>query len=139
MTNKLILVIDAKFAKLYTATGLKMEQMLSKFSSDELINKHKKHPVKDGFNGHAGGSSHFFDPHTDHKDLDRNEFGKKIFEIIINETNNKNYSEIILIAEHKMLHIMRKHLANLKHIDRKEIAKDLVHAKDLQIEKVAFS
>ena len=139
MTNKLVLIIDAKFAKLYNAEGLKIRSLISKYTSDELDIVHKKQSLRTGFKKQTGGAAHFFDPHTESKDIERSEFSKKISEIIKSKINGSNFSGLIVIAAPKMLNLMRKHLFKFIKIEVKEIAKDLIHSTESQIAKVAFS
>ncbi len=139
MTNKLILVIDAKFAKLYDAEGLKIKDLISEYTSDEFGIAHKKRLLRTGFKKQRGSSAHFFDPHTETKDIERNEFSKKIAEVIKGEINNSKFSELIIIVTPKTLSLMRKHLLGLVKIKVKEVAKDLIHTTKPQVAKVAFS
>ena len=139
MTNKLILVIDTKFARLYNAEGLKIKDLISEYTSAKFGIEHKKQPLRTGFKKQASGSAHFFDPHTETKDIERNEFSKKISEIIKGKINDSNFSQLIIIAAPKMLSLMRKHLLKLVKIEIKGVAKDLIHATESQVAKVAFS
>ena len=139
MTKKLVLIIDAKFAKLYNAEGLKIRSLISKYTPDEFDIVHKKQSLRTGFKKQTSGAAHFFDPHTEAKDIERSEFSKKISEIIKNKVNGSNFSELIIIAAPKMLNLMRKHLFKFIKIEVKEVAKDLIHATESQIAKVAFS
>lgn len=139
MTNKLVLIIDTKFAKLYNAEGLKIRNLISEYTAGEFDIGHKKQSLRTGFKKQTAGPAHFFDPHTEAKDIERSEFSKKISEIIKSKVNSSNFSELIIIAAPKMLSLMRKHLVKLVKIQVKEIAKDLIHATESQITKVAFS
>lgn len=139
MTHKLVLVIDSKFAKIYEAEGLRLKNLISEYKADELGISHKKQSLRTGFKKQAGGSAHFFDPHTETKDIERCDFSKKISDIIKSMIKEKSYSEIILIASPKVLSLMKKYIHKISNIDVKEIAKDLIHSSDEQIEKVAFS
>ena len=139
MTQKLILVIDSKFAKIYEAEGLKLKNLISEYKADELGINHKKQSLRTGFKKQASGSAHFFDPHTETKDIERCDFSKKISDVIKSMIKDKSFSEIILIASPKVLSLMRKYMQKISNIDIKEIAKDLIHSNDDQIEKVAFS
>ncbi|RST69971.1 host attachment protein [Candidatus Aquarickettsia rohweri] len=139
MTYKLVLVIDSKFAKIYEAEGLRLKNLISEYKADELGISHKKQSLRTGFKKLAGGSSHFFDPHTETKDIERDDFSKKISDIIKSMLKEKSFSEIILIASPKVLNLMRKYISKISNIAVKEIAKDLINSNDEQIEKVAFS
>ena len=128
--TKIILVIDAKFAKIYEAEGLKIKSLISEHTADEFGIDHKKQ---------SDGDAHFFHPHTDSKEIERVEFSKRISDIIKEKINGNNFSELIIIAAPKMLSLMRKSLAKLPKIPIKEIAKDLVQSTESQISKTAFA
>ena len=137
--TKIILVIDAKFAKIYDAEGLVIKSLISEYTADEFGIEHKKQSLRTGFNKQSNGGAHFFDPHTEAKEIERAEFSKKISTIIKEKISSNHFSELIVIAAPKMLNLMRKNFAKLPKIAIKEIAKDLVQSTESQIAKVAFA
>lgn len=139
MTHKLVLIIDSKFAKIYRAEGLQLKKLISEYTSEEFGIIHKKQSVRTGFKKQASGMAHFFDPHTESKDIERCEFSKKISDIVKDMLIKESFSEIILIASPKVLSLMRKYMQKTVNIEIKEIAKDLISSSEEQIAKVAFS
>ena len=139
MTHKLVLIIDSKFAKIYRAEGLQLKKLISEYAAEELGITHKKQSVRTGFKKQASGMAHFFDPHTESKDIERCEFSKKISEVVKDMLKKDSFSEIILIASPKVLSLMRKYMQKAVNIEIKEIAKDLISSSEEQIAKVAFS
>ncbi|WPX96257.1 host attachment protein [Candidatus Bandiella euplotis] len=138
--TKIILVMDAKFAKLYDAEGLKIKSLISEHTSEEFGIHHKKQSLRTGFKTQSNGvGGHFFDPHTEPKDIDRAKFSKEISEIIKEKIKDNGFSELIIIATPKMLSLMRKSLPKLHKIQIKEVAKDLVQSAESQIAEVAFA
>lgn len=141
MGKKLILVTDSKVAKLYNASGFKIKDLIATYNADELGIHHKKQSIKTGFHkGNSSHSSHSFSPHSEPKSLDRKQFCKEIVLLLQQIVEKDLFSELIIIAEPKSLGEIRNNLnGKLKDIKNREIAKDLVHSKNSEIEQIAFS
>ena len=141
MNKKIILVTDSKIAKFYKVIGLKIKELIATYTAEEFNIPHKKQSLRTGFQkGHASGGAHFFDPHSEAKNLDRKQFCKKIVELLSKELSRDTFSELIVIAEPKSLGDLRYYLnGKFKHIEQREISKDLTHAKENEIETAALS
>ena len=139
MSTKLVVVADSRQANFFKAVGLKIKSQLKhlEFNSDK---SHVKNELREGFFSKATTSSHFFDPHTVSKDLDRLEFGKDLLKEIDKTLNEGNYDSIIIAAAPKMLSTIRKKLpTHLEKILYKEIDKDLTRNTVEEVEEVIFN
>src|ERR1700722_8870043 len=139
MTKKLIIVADSKHAKFYKAIGLKLKEAIGMLHAQSLKAPHKRQELRTGFYHKASTSSHFFDPHTEARNIERHEFCKEAINHLHTLYHQESYHEIIVVAEPKMLGEIRNNLSpELKKVISKEISKDLVHAKHHEIEELVF-
>ena len=132
--KKLLLVADSKIAKFYLAEDFKIKSLIKKISSEEI--HHSRQQRKDGkFDKSAGSNYRFFDPHSEPKDLDRNDFCKIIIHEIIKFFEENDYDQLILVCGPKMLGDLRnKFPTKFKNIDIKEFIKEITHDNLKQIE-----
>ncbi|PCJ25236.1 MAG: hypothetical protein COA94_06525 [Rickettsiales bacterium] len=136
---KLIAVLDINSLKLYKAQGLKIIDEVGCFLIHSDVNhKTEKH---EGFKGQKSTPSSFYDPHSSAKDIEYRESSKvainhikKIF------ASDREYKELFVVAEAKMLGHLRQYLTSgLKKCLNKEIKKDLIHHKMKDVEKAVFA
>lgn len=140
MSNKLIVVVDAKNATFYKAVGLKVTEQKLHLNADEFNIGHKHPPRREGFY-HVGSSpSHYFDPRSEFKNLERKEFCKEVSNQIHEVCNQEKIDEVIIAAEPKTLGDLRDNFdPKLKQLVKKEVAKDLIHADKDEIQDAVFS
>ncbi len=137
--KKLILVADGGSAAFYEAVGLKVKKLLEKIVASQIEPPHKRQDLHTGYTKKPRLPSRFYDPHNDARDIERDHFARYLVE----KVSDKKAHELILVAEPKMLHLLRVHLAHLAKEMRpeviKEISKDLTQASREEIEKHVFS
>jgi len=134
---KIVVVADAKHAKFYESSGMKIDSMLHALESEELGIHHYTHDPRDSS---AGAPGHVFTPHSDPHELDRDDFSRavaiKLDEIC--DTHN-HVKEVIIVAPAKMLGDLRHHISKkVQNIGVREVIKDLTHMPKDKIESVIF-
>jgi|GEM_PF-2327364 len=144
---KIIVVVDAKHAKLYESVGFHIKKLLKVIEAEDLGIHHHTQDLKTGFS--AGGRSstpHFLDPSSDHKDLDREEFSRVIIKEIEKLHRETKIHELIIVTTAKMLGDIRAHFPKslknvpaLEDVPVREIIKDLTHSTKEDIEKIVFA
>lgn len=140
MSTKLITVADSKHARFYKASGLKIKEPIGMIRAQSLKIAHERQELRTGFYHRSSTPSHFFDPHTEAKDIERHEFSKELVKHLHNLFHQDHYKEIIIVAEPKVLGEIRKNLTTeLKSLVTKEIPKDLVHSTHEEIEENVFA
>lgn len=129
MTNKVfILIMDAHHARLYEAKGKKILGKVGDFSLSDFNDEHARPERRSSYYQKQGSPSHFFDPHSEIKGIEREQFAADILERIVSYINGKDCKGLIIAAEPKMLGALRKKLAiNASVKVLKEISKDLTH------------
>ncbi len=139
MSKKLIVVADTKVAIFYKALGLKIKEQKSQIKAEDIGIEHNPPSKREGF-FHIGSSpSHFFDPHSEAKNINREEFAKKVVDQINSLYNQERFDELIMVAEPKTLGELRSNLPhNLKSIVSKEVPKELVYVDKEEIEVQVF-
>jgi len=139
MITKLLVVADSTKAQLYQVMGHKIKTLVGDYNVDSFHIGHERTEKKSSFNKKSGLASHSFEPHTMPKEADRNEFSKKLSELIYHTKQNGEYEELVLIAEPKMLGSIRKNLnGKLYHCISKEIPKDMTGASPKVLEPLLF-
>lgn len=138
MSNKLIIVADAKQAKFYKASGLKIMGQVEVLLAPEP--HHSKQDLRQGFNHKASTSSHFFDPHSDMLELERDEFAKTVVARAGAIFERDKCDGLIIVAPSKVLGAVRSHLTKpLKSAILKEIDKELTACNEAVLEQQVFS
>lgn len=130
IVNKtLILTINAHHASIYEATGKKIQKKLNSYTITDFEDEHARPERKGSYYQKQGSPSHFFDPHSDLKEVERDQFAADVLEKLGSYANGRDYKGYIIAAEPKMLGALRKKL-NISHNHvkiLKEISKDLTH------------
>ena len=136
---KIIAVVDAKHAKIYESIGLKVTKLLKKIEAEDLGIFHETQDHKTGYSKGHGSSSHFYDPPSDPKELNRDDFSRVIIEEIEKLHRKSEINELIIVTPAKMLGEIRAHFPkSLEKLLVREVIKDLTHATKEQIEKIVF-
>ena len=139
MNKKLIVVANRRKVQYFLAKGIKLKDLLEEHNIEELNLNHIIPSKHDGFFNKRSQQSHFFDPHTDPKDLIKEDFAKVIVKQIEKTHGQKHFDQIILIAEPQILGHIRKNLSNIiGKLVAKEIPKDLVDSSVEIISKNLF-
>ncbi|MCH9753880.1 MAG: host attachment protein [Alphaproteobacteria bacterium] len=137
--HKIILVADAKIAKFYESSGLKVGEMIKSIKAEDFGIDHSSQELHTGFAKKQNSPSHFYDPSSNPKDLNRDDFSKVILDVLVQLQKDHKYEEIIIAASPKMLGDIRDHYPkSLKNIPLRDISKDLVQSSPLEIEKIIF-
>lgn len=135
--TKLVVVASEKNAKIYEALGFKIKNLIKEFTAEEFNIHHKRQALHQGLTMPDSNPSHFFDPHSEAQNLDRDAFARVIIDQLIKTYQPNHTNNLILIAPAKMLGDLRKHLPKqLQHIPLKEVVKDIPNAKNEEIEKL---
>lgn len=79
-----------------------------------------------------GSTRHAIEPHTDRREVERQDFSKKILENLSEGSKQNKFTKLILIAEPKMLGILKEHLdknlaTKLQHSFPKNLAEMEIH------------
>jgi len=139
---KIIVVADAKHAKFYESSGMKIDEMLDSLESGDLGIHHGTHDPKDAFCGTHGTRSHAFTAHSDPHELDRDDFSRAVatkLDHICTIQHHNHIKEVIIVAPAKMLGDLRHHLSKKIHdIGIREVIKDLTHTPKDKIEEIVF-
>jgi protein required for attachment to host cells len=138
MNNKLIVVADSKHAVFYNALGIKLQGKKKTMDAKDFGIHHNTQARREGFYHIGSNPSHYFDPRSDTKKLDRAEFAKKIVDEITESEGQ--YDQLILIADPKTLGEIRSSMPDkLTKRVYKEIPKDLVGSSEADIEDEILS
>lgn len=136
--SKLVIVSDINILRLFEAKGVKIvRQLESRKIHSDIDHNEKKH---DGYNKKKSTQSVFYDPHTQTKDIEYQESSKAASELIEKQlSSNRDYKEVIVVADAKMLGALRNNLTDkASKLVSKEIDKDMVKHNIEDIEKVVF-
>ncbi|MCF8462721.1 MAG: host attachment protein [Rickettsiaceae bacterium] len=140
MLHKILIVLaNIKFCKFYSCEKNTVQDLLAgKNLLPEAHIKPEKH--NGGFSKSSSTQSHFFEPHTDPKQIDLEHSAKNLIDELNSFINNhEEYNKIILAAEPKLLGQLRKLMpVNLKNLISEEISKDLVKEQPEHFEKSIF-
>lgn len=128
MLHKLLVVLASlKFCKFYSSEKNTVQDLLlGKSILPKEHEKPEKHEAK--FSSSSSTQSHFFEPHTDPKQIDLDQAAKNLVkELDLFIRGHNEYNKIILAADPKLLGYIRKNLpSHLKDLIAEEISKDLV-------------
>lgn len=129
MNKTLILTMNAHHANIYEANGKKILKKLGSCAITDFGDEHARPDRKGSYYQKQGSPSHFFDPHSDLKEVERDQFAADVLEKLRSYANGQDYKGYIIAAEPKMLGALRKKLnTSHKHVKiLKEISKDLTH------------
>lgn len=111
MTNRLIVVADQKKAQMFRAIGRKIHEKLEQLENEEAGSQ-QPHSRREGFSQHMGATGHFYFPHTDMKEMEKESFARLLSHEIHKRMGNGTFEELILVAEPKMLGLIRKSLTH---------------------------
>ena len=118
MIHKLIVVLASlKFCKFYSSEKNTIQDLL--LAKNLLPKEHEKPEKHEGkFNSSLSTQSHFFEPHTDPKQIDLDQAAKNLVkELDLYIQGHHEYNKIILAADPKLLGYIRKNLpSNLKNL-----------------------
>lgn len=125
--RRFILLADSHNALFLATEGLKITSVLGRYSLEELGLTHNRPENKEGLNYKTSAGSHFFDPHSDAKAVERAQFAHKIGAIASKIVWDEKYDEVYIVAEAKMLGELKLHLTDfaIKRIT-KELSKNLL-------------
>jgi len=136
--KKLIAIVDKQHVRLMEAEGIKITKQIENIDLDLV--KHKtpsKHQGSYHKNSEMGG---FYDPHTDHRELEGRDSAKNILQHIEHTLSEGKYNSVILASSPKILGYLRQSMkATLKQKIVREIDKDLIHSDLASIEKKIFA
>lgn len=125
--RRFILLADAHKALFLETDGLKISNVLGRHSIEELGITHNRPENKEGLNYKTSAGSHFFDPHSDAKEVERSQFAHKIGAMASEVVWNEKYDEVFIVAEPKMLGELKSHLTDFtRERVTKEISKNLL-------------
>jgi protein required for attachment to host cells len=112
MPSRLIVVADHRKAQLFRAEGRKIHELIEQFQNEEdgTTQPQDRHQGLSQFRGVVSG--HFYSPQTDAKEVEKESFARVLTHEIHKRMGNGKFDELILVAEPKMLGLLRK---NLKH------------------------
>ena len=140
MIHKLLVVLASlKFCKFYSSEKNTIQDLL--LAKNLLPKEHEKPEKHEGkFNSSLSTQSHFFEPHTDPKQIDLDQAAKNLVkELDLYIQGHHEYNKIILAADPKLLGYIRKNLpSNLKNLILEEIPKDLVKEQPEEFIKSIF-
>lgn len=139
MPNKLLVVADGSKAHFYEAKGTKILGVIESHDAAEFSIAHSKPEKHESHFRGSATAGHKFEPHTDPRDIERDQFSRKISTIVQNHKKSSRFQELYLIAEPKMLGALRKNLdpKTLAWVS-KEISKDLADASTDTLQKAVF-
>lgn len=129
MNKTIFLTMNAHYANIYEARGKKILKKLASYAITDFRDKRVRPNRRESYYQRQGSPSHFLDPRSDSKELDRDEFATEVLEELMSYTNSPVYKGCIIAAEPKMLGALRKRLNTAHGHVRilKEISKDLTH------------
>jgi protein required for attachment to host cells len=138
-TKKLVIVFDAQHARMFVAKGIKVIDEVQGVICN-YKHKHKNNQKRQGFHAHLKTQNHFFDPHSEVRNIEHQEYVRYIthtLEEFLQE--HSEYKQIIVAAEAKMLGEFRKYIKkNLHSKIIKEISHNLIHCERTEVEKIIF-
>jgi protein required for attachment to host cells len=110
MPSRLIVVADHKKAQLFRAEGRKIHELIEQFQNEEAGTQEPQ-SRRQGLSQFRGVvSGHFYNPHTEIKDVEKESFARVLSNEINKRMGNGKFDELILVAEPKMLGLLRKNL-----------------------------
>lgn len=129
MSKVIILTMNAHYANIYEAKGKKILKKLGSYVITDFGDEHARPDRRESYYQRQGSPSHLFDPRSDPKEVERDQFAADVLKKLKSCTNNQTYKGYIIAAEPKMLGVLRKKLGTLHSHVRilKEIPKDLTH------------
>ncbi len=134
--NNILLVADSAKAKIYRIKNFKVDALVKDIKASDTINVHKQQRIKDNFYHKASLQSHFFDPRSNIKQINRKNFSKEISHSLLGLYKENPFKGLFIIAEPKILGDLRQDLDPLLlNILCKEEPKDLSNLTKEQIEK----
>jgi protein required for attachment to host cells len=134
--NNILLVADSSKAKIYKVKNFRVESLVEDIKASDTIKIHKQPRVKDNFYQKASLQSHFFDPRSQIKQINRKNFSKEISHSLLRLYKEKPFNSLFIIAEPKILGDLRQELDPvLLNVICKEEAKDVSNLTKEQIEK----
>jgi protein required for attachment to host cells len=138
--RKLIVVMNSSGMRMFEAVGFKVIKEIESVTASLSSHAHKERLKREGYYGKLSTQTHFFDPRTELKQVERHENAGELVGYIKNFLkNNLVYQKVIVIAEPKMLGEFRRCEDKvLWSLVTKEIPKDLMQADILSIEEIAF-
>jgi protein required for attachment to host cells len=88
------------------------------------------------FDSNAGGARHAIEPHTDRREVERQNFSRKIISYLERGSKKDKFKRFILFAEPKMLGILNRHLdGNLASKMSKSFPKNFAEMEVSEIEE----
>jgi protein required for attachment to host cells len=111
MPSRLIVVADHRKAQMFRAEGRKIHEAVGQLENKEAGSLQPR-SRREGLSQHMGVAGHFFFPHTEVKEVEKESFARLLSHEIYKKMENGSFEELILVAEPKMLGLLRK---NLKH------------------------
>src|SRR6478752_5657620 len=98
MQNRLIVVADYEKAHFFRAKGRKIHEKLQEVSN-EAAGSHEPRNRREGLSQHMGLAGHFFTPHTDLKEAEKENFARHISQQVYKRMSDDQLDEMILVAE----------------------------------------
>lgn len=140
MPNRLIVVADHEKAQLFRAKGRKIHELINQITNEEA-GSCQPCSRREGLSQHMGGTGHFFNPHTQIKDVEKETFARHISKIVYNKMNTSSFEEIILVAEPRLLGLLRKSLKHYyTHVPvHKELSLAVTHLEMKELEDKIFA
>jgi protein required for attachment to host cells len=109
MTSRLIVVANHEKAQMFRAEGRKIHEKLEELENEEAGTLQPR-SRRQGLSQHMGVAGHFFFPHTGIKEVEKESFARVLSHEIYKRMGNGDFDELILVAEPKMLGLIRKNL-----------------------------
>jgi protein required for attachment to host cells len=133
--ERLILIIDAKCAKFFHTKNFKMKGEIHLSTVEDSDIAKKIHSLHVGGANH-GKQSHDIDAKGNARELNRKDFCKQVIHKVQDEFHSHKFEELVIIAGPKILGDIRAMMPKeLKHLNIKEIHKDLTHFSKDKIEE----
>jgi protein required for attachment to host cells len=111
MQNRLIVVADYEKAHFFKAKGRKIHEKIQEILN-EAARSHEPRNRREGLSQRMSLTGHFLNPHTALKDAEKENFARHISQQAYKRMSDDQLDEMILVAEPKMLGLLRK---SLKH------------------------
>lgn len=139
-TQKVVVIANSNICHFYESIGIKLHNHIETIKAEELFEHHRKQELRTGFYQKGSGPSHFFDPTTEAKDIDRLHFVKEVVHRLSKVFETHKFDGIIITADPKTLGVIRKELPkNLKDNVITDIAKDIVDFSAKDMEEAIFN
>jgi protein required for attachment to host cells len=137
MMNKLLVVTDSYKARLFEVKGHKIKTLINSYNVEQLNLGHDRSEHKNHLSQKGKIPGTAYDTHGDYKEMEREDFSKKLSSILYSEKfKNGGFEELVIIAEPKMLGALRRNLdPQVFDLVSREIPKDLSDAEEKDIEK----